>query len=95
MSLPTLVIGLLGVSQIENERTGNPFFRGPTVGLQGMEMRIKLVRESTTRCFPALFGLVLVLGLSRSGGLVCAVGASLGRLLLGCSFYVEKVFKNL
>ena len=42
-------------------------------------MMIKFVCASTTRCFTALS----VLGLSRSGGLVCALGASVGRLLLG------------
>ena len=47
-------------------------------GLQGMQMTIKLVRASSTRCFTAS-----VLALSLSGVLVCAVGASLGRLLLG------------
>ena len=72
------MVGVLGVSHLGNERTGNPLFRGPTVGLQGMEMRIKLLRVSTTRCFPALFALVL--GLSRSDGLVCAAGASFRRL---------------
>ena len=28
MSLPTLVVGVVGVSQLGNDRTGNPFFRG-------------------------------------------------------------------
>ena len=36
MSLPTLVVGVLGVSHLGNDRTGNPFFRGQTVGLQVM-----------------------------------------------------------
>ena len=80
MILPTLVVGVLGVSHLGNDRTGNPFFRGQTAGLQGMQMMIKLVRTSITRCFSAL--LASVLGLTWSGALVCAVGASLGRLLL-------------
>ena len=57
-----------------------------------MEVRIKLVRALTTRFFPALF--VSVLGLSRSGELVCAVGTSFGRLLLGSDFYVESTVSN-
>jgi len=55
MILPTLVVSILGVSHLGNDRTGNPSFRGQTVGLQGVQMRIKLVRTSTTRCFSALF----------------------------------------
>lgn len=54
VSLPTLVVGVIGVSHLGNDRTGNPFFRGQTVILQGMKMRIELVRASNTRCFPAL-----------------------------------------
>ena len=42
-------------------------------------MMIKLVRGSTSGCFPALFASVL--GLSWSS--VCAVRAALGRLFLG------------
>ena len=56
-------------------------------------MRIKLLRVSTKRCFPALFALVL--GLSRSDGLVCALEASFGRLLLGSDFYVESMLSCL
>ena len=80
MSLPTLVVGALGVSHLGNDRTGNPIFRGQTVGLQGIQIRIKLVRASISRCFTARcslrVGRAAVLELSRSSGLVCAVGAS-------------------
>ena len=71
MILPTLVVGVLGVSHLGNDRTGNPFFGGQTVGLQGLQMRIKLVRASSTRCFTAS---VLALSLSclRSGSVAWA-----------------------
>ena len=49
MILSTLVVGVLGVSHLGNDRIGNPCFRGQTVGLQGMQMRIKLVRERAYR----------------------------------------------
>ena len=55
VSLPTLVIGELGVSHLGNDRNGSPCFRGQTVGLQSVQMMIKLVRGSTTTCFPALY----------------------------------------
>ena len=74
-----------------NDRTCNPLYLF-TVGLQGMEMRIKLVRTWTTRFFPVLFASVL--GLSRSGELVCAVGASFGRLLLGSNFQWRSTFTS-
>ena len=59
VSLPTLVIGELGVSHLGNDRTDNPFFRGQTVSLKGRQMRIKLVRALNARCFPALLVLLV------------------------------------
>ena len=41
----------IGVSHRGNDSTGNPCFRGRTVGLQGMQMKIKLVCASTTQVF--------------------------------------------
>ena len=53
-------------------------------------MLIKLVRTSITRCFSALFASVLGLEGLDSSGLVCAVGASVGRFLLGPNFNIDE-----
>ena len=67
---------LLGVSRFGNDRTGNPFFRRLIL------MVCKVCRWRSNWCVHQAPG-VLRLQSWRCRCLVCAVGASLGRLLLG------------